>query len=1140
MQLKVLNSSIRIIGKFLKPFVPMKIIILLTVIAVFLTRTQCYSQTVTLSLKSVSLEKAFKEIKKQTGYSFVYTREQINKSNFVSIDIKDASIDQALNICFANQPLTFTIDHKHIIVKDKSNEAISPVAASGGIDVTGKVINERNEPVIGATVLVKGTGYGTATNEKGEFELLNLKANDVLIITSIGYESEKVSLESRTRIVVQLTHSIGLLDETVIIGYGNTTKRFNTGSVTKVTSQEISEQPVSNPLQALQGRVPGLVVTSTSGLPGSSVNVQIRGQNSLSADPYNPLSPKDNPLFIIDGVPFAPQNNNINQLRSLASPGLDISLNNSYGGISPFNTIDPSDIESIEVLRDADATAIYGSRGANGVILITTKKGKAGKTKFDVNVYTGISHVAHTLPMMNTEQYFEMRKEAFANDGVSPSNTDPSDFRTYAPDLTIYDQEKYTNWQKFFIGNPAYTTNVNTSLSGGSENTQFLFGAGYNHQTYIYPGDFAYDRGSGNFNFHHNSNDKKLSFDFSSNYILDKNNSSGAPDLLSVYSLDPNFPDLLDGSGNLVWYYKGASFGVSNLNPLAYLKKKYSITNFNLISHLQIGYKIISGLEIRTSFGYNKLNSTEYSGNPASSQNPNLRRIASADFGSKDIHNWIIEPQAEYNKIFGKSKINILAGGTFEQDVNSSNLISGSGYSNDILITSVSGAPDKTVTDDYSQYKYNAVFGRINYQFDQRYILNLNGRRDGSSRFGPGKQFGNFGSVGAAWIFSEESFIKKNFKWLSFAKLRGSYGTTGNDAIGDYQYIARWQPTDYYYQGALGYLPQNLFNPDFSWAITKKAEGAIELGFLKNRLFFTATFYRNNSGNQLVSYQLPSQTGFLSVTENWSAKVQNTGLEFVVSSANFKTKEFNWNTSFNLTIPRNKLVSFPGIESSSYATRYVLGEPLSVLLKFKYLGVNDTTGIFQFLDAKGVPTYSPANISYNQWNDIQDIGNLDPKFYGGLSNSFGYKNFHLNIFLEFKKQTGVNYLAQIYGGNVPGFESNLPKELLSRWQKPGDRSEFEKFTTDVSTPAGRAARRYFAKSSGVYSDASYIRVKTVSLSYTLQGKYLGKIKAEALRFYINAENVLTITGYKGNDPETQSFFGVPPLRTIVAGCQFNF
>jgi len=1140
MEFKVFYSSVRIIGNFAKTFVPMKTIILLTIFVCFFSATQCYSQGITLSLKQVSLEKAFKEIRKQTEYTFVYTREQINKSNPISINLKDASLSQALDICFANQPLTFIIEDKHIIVKDRPDQTNAP-AANIGIDITGKVINEQNEPVVGATVAVEGTGMAMATDSKGEFGFSNLKANDVLHVTNIGYQSIGVPIQGRTYVLIRLHTSIAILDETVLIAYGNTTRRFNTGSVTKVTSEEIGEQPVSNPLAALQGRVPGLVVTSTSGLPGSSFNIQIRGQNSLNPDPYNSLLPKDNPLFIIDGVPFAPQNNNINQLRSIASPGNNVLLNNSYGGISPFSTINPADIESIEILRDADATAIYGSRGANGVVLITTKKGRMGKSKFSMSANSGVSSVAHTLPMMNTKQYLEIRREAFANDGVMPTSNDPSNFETYAPDLLIYDTSKYTDWKKFFIGNPSYTTNINTSLSGGSENTQFLLGAGYYHETYIYPGDFAYDRASVNVNLHHNSVNKKLSIDFSTNYTFDKNNSSGSPNLLAAYSLDPNFPNLLDENGNLLWRYKGASYGVSIVNPLSYLKKKYSVTNFNLISHLQVGYKVFRDIEIRASLGYNYLNSLEYSGDPAISQDPAaFHRIASADFGTKNIHNWIIEPQAEYNRLFGKSKINILLGETIEQDINSSTLIDASGYSNDNLITSISGAPDITASDTYSQYKYNAIFGRVNYMFDQRYIINLTGRRDGSSRFGPGKQFGNFGSGGAAWIFSEESFVKKNFEWLSFGKLRASYGTTGSDAIGDYQYFSRWQPTDYYYQGSPGYLSQNLFNPDFSWAITKKAEGAIELGFLKDRLLLTTAFYRNRSGNQLVSYQLPSQTGFLNVTENFPATVQNSGWEFTITSSNFKSKSFTWNTSFNLTIPRNKLVSFPGIESSSYATKYIIGQSLNVIKGFKYLGVNDTTGVFEFLTAKGVPTYSPTNISGNNYNDIQVIGNLDPKFYGGVDNYFTYKNFQLDVFLEFKKQTGVNYLAQIYGVRVPGTESNLPAALLSRWQKPGDKSEFEKFTTDASTAAGTAARTYFTQSSGAYSDASYIRVKTVSFSYSLRGKYLARIKAEKLRFYINAQNLFTITNYNGNDPETQNFYGVPPLRTIVLGFQLNF
>ncbi|HEU5053451.1 MAG TPA: SusC/RagA family TonB-linked outer membrane protein [Hanamia sp.] len=1061
----------------------------------------------------------------------------MNKSNPVTVNIKDASIPDALAFCFASQPLSFIIVDKQVIVKDKGKETSAP-SLKDTLAIKGKVVNEQNEPVAGATVIVKGTEMAEATDEDGDFAF-SVEEHATLIISSIGYDPRKIVINGNAHLIIQMKRSYQALDETVFIAYGNTTRRFNTGSVSKVTSHDIQGQPVSNPLAALQGRVPGLAITTTSGLPGSSIIVQIRGQNSLNPDPNNSLPPNDNPLFIIDGVPFAAQNTNINQLASIVSPGNNVLLNNSYGGISPFNTIDPSEIESIEVLQDADATAIYGSRGANGVILITTKRGKAGKTELTANLFTGLSQVAHTLPMMNTQQYLNMRREAFANDGITPSSVNPSDFRSYAPDLTIYDQSKYTDWKKFFIGHSSYTTNVNTSVSGGSVNNQFFFGVGYFRQTYIYPGDFDYDRASVNFNFHRNSPDKKLSFDFSSIYSVDKNNSSGAPDLLHAYAIDPNFPALLDENGNLVWNYKGASFGVMSDNPLSYLKKKYSLSNFNLLSHLQIGYEILPDLRLRASLGYNKVNSTEYSGNPASSQNPEPPPIASAEFASKDLHDWIIEPQAEYNKRIDKSDINFLLGGTFEEDINSSSIMSGSGYSNDNLITSISGASNIIATDEYSQYRYDAIFGRLNYRYDQRYIIDLNARRDGSSRFGPRKQFGNFGSIGAAWIFLNESFLKKKFKWISFGKLRGSYGTTGNDAIGDYQYLSRWQPTYYYYQGGLGYLPQNVDNPDFSWAVTKKSEGALELGFLSNRLLLTAIFYRNISGNQLVDYQLPSQTGFLNVTENWSAKVENTGWQFVVTSTNIKTKKFSWNISFNLSIPKNRLVSFPGIESSSYATKYVIGRSLSVLNKFRYAGVNDTTGIFQFLTAGGVPTYSPENISNNKYNDIQVVGDLDPKYYGGLSNSFEYKNFQLDIFIEFKKQTGANYLAQIYGANVPGEEFNLPTALLSRWQKPGDKSEFEKLTADPTSFAGRAARTYFAQSSGVYNDASYIRFKNVSFSYEFP-KLVKRIKAKTLRLYVKAENLLTITSYQGDDPETQNFYGVPPLRTIAIGFQFIF
>lgn len=1105
-------------------------------VAVFLQLAgTVYCQKISVSLKNAPLEKLFRQIEQQSSFRFVYSQEAMQEARPVTIEAINESVENVLRLSFVNQLLTYSFQEKFIIIKveNKKKENL-PVA-----EIKGRVVNENGEPVIGATIIVKNSKVATATDQNGEFNIASVNLNAVLVITSIGYQAREVKITGKTVLEIELKFSTGILDETMIIAYGKTTRRFSTGSVSKISSEEISRQSVSNPLAILQGRVPGLTVSATSGLPGASINVQIRGQNSLNSDPSASIFQKDNPLFIIDGVPFAPQNNNINQFPSVLSPGNNILLNNPYGGVSPFSTINPENIESIEVLRDADATAIYGSRGANGVILITTKKGKPGKTNFACKYYRGETYVPHTMAMMNTKEYFDMRHEAFNNDRIVP-NTILYD-QGYAPDLLIYDSVRYTDWKKYFIGNSSHQTDINASLSGGSNSTQFIIESGFHDESYILPGDFSYQRATVGFNISHTSPDKRFSLDFSGNYAYDENKSSGTPNLLSAFSMEPNYPDLLDENGNIIWTYKEANLGgiYGIANPMSFLMKTYRLSNYNLISHLQLEYNFFHDLRLRSNFGYNSVNSQEYSGNPAASQNPLFTRNASASFGAVKLSSWIIEPQLEYIKTMKEAKLNIIIGATFQENTNSSTSISGSGYTNDALIFSVSGAPNKTASDASTQYKYNALFGRLNYVFQSRYIIDINGRRDGSSRFGPGKQFGNFGSLGLAWIFSAITPIKEKFSWLSYGKIRGSYGTTGNDNVGDYQYIARWAPTNYTYEGSLGYLPQNLFNEQFSWAVTKKLEAGIDLGFFRNRLLFTVVWYKNRSGNQLVYYPLPSQTGFGGVTKNWSALVQNNGVEIQLNYSVDFTKKISWNTSFNITLPNNKLLSFPGIETSGYATRYIIGKSLSVLNKFRYYGVNDTTGIFQFLTSKGTVTNTPVNISGANFNDVQAIGNLDPRFYGGWSNTIKLNGFRVDILIEFKKQLGVNYLSQVYGGTIPGWQFNQPRALLNRWKKPGDKAEFQKFTSQYNDIAV-AGLQYFSQSSGVYSDASYVRFKSVSVSYNLKSKYLHKVRLRDCSINIRAENLFTITGYKGNDPETQNFYGVPPLTTIAAGLQFSF
>ncbi|AMR32376.1 hypothetical protein A0256_13565 [Mucilaginibacter sp. PAMC 26640] len=1002
--------------------------------------------------------------------------------------------------------------------------------------ITGTVSDPQLKPLNGITITQKGTHQVTMSDDRGQFKIKVVGVEPIIVFTATNLATLEVKVENQTDLKVILYQKLTALDEVHVIAYGTNTQRNSVGAITKITGTEIQQQPVANPLAALQGRVAGLSITASSGVPGSSFIVQIRGQNTLNSS-LGSLSQKDQPLFIIDGVPLAAQNDNINQFSSANSPGQGSYYGNSYGGISPFNSINPADIESIEVLKDADATAIYGSRGGNGVILITTKKGKAGKTGFDITIDNGISVVGRTMPMMNTQQYLNMRREAFSNDHITPNNLlyDPA----YAPDLTVFDQSTHTDWKKYFIGNSAHHLNTNSAISGGSEQTQFRLAAGFNRDTYIFPGDYGDNRFSFSSNLHHNSIDKKFTLDFTSSYSYDKNNSSASPNLLTAFSLEPNYPNPLDKLGNLIWDYKGVPLDGSYaaFNPYTSFKAPYSVNTNSLNANLNLSYNILKGLTIRANNGYSSLESTEFSASPKSSQNPAYNPVATASFGNNNIKTWIIEPQVEYKNSFKKMLYSLLVGGTYQQRTTSTNQIQGSGYINDELIHSISGAPTQTASDASLIYKYTAVFARLNTRWDGKYILDINARRDGSSRFGSGKQFGYFGSVGAGWIFSEESFIKDKLPAFSYGKLRSSYGITGSDGIGDYNFISRYAPTLYNYGGNLGYLPQNLANDQFGWATTEKLEVALELGFLQDRILLTTSWYRNRSGNQLIMYLLPSQTGFSSVIENSPALVQNSGWEFTVQAKILSQKDFSWNAAFNASVPRNKLLAFPNLSTSSYATTYLLGRSINEKIGFKSAGVNSTTGLFQFYNRKGEITSTPQESSGSDLNDYQDLGNLDPKFYGGISNNLSYKNLQLSVFVEFKKQLGTNYFGQLYG--TPGVEANQPAALIdAHWKAPGDQATFQKYASQYGDAA--IALTSFRHSDGIYSDASYLRLKTVSLSYLLPKTILKRLNASAIRLYVNAQNLFTISRFKGNDPETQNFYGIPTLRVITGGLQLNF
>lgn len=974
-------------------------------------------------------------------------------------------------------------------------------AFSQSVSVSGKVLNEKGASLPGVTISVKGTTNGTITNEEGIFVLQDVGREATLLISSIGFEKKEIKLKGETYITIILKPQANQLDETVIMAYGTTTRRLNTGDISTVTANEIAQQPVSNPLAALEGRVPGLLVTQSNGVPGSSFKVQIRGQNSIAQG--------SEPLFIIDGVPFAPGNSSITQMVSQATP------TGTTLGLSPFNSINPSDIESIEVLKDADATAIYGSRGANGVILITTKKGKPGKTAFNINVYSGISTVTRTMNMLNTKEYLQMRREAFYNDGETPDVSS-------APDLLAWDTTRYTNFKKLLIGGTAHTTEAQISMSGGSATTQFFIGGGYHHTTTVFPGDMADNRGSMIINLNHHSENNKFQSIFSANFSSDKNNLI-ADNLAAYISLPPDLPSLFDGTGKLNWQQGGVLFD----NPLASLLDTYLAQTDNLLSHLQLSYELLPGFSVKSSFGYNSMWVKETSLLPAAAQNPEYQPEGYSQFGNSSVNSWIIEPQIQYSKNIGKGELTVLGGMTFQQILNNSDQVEAYGYTNDALLGSMTAASSIQATNQNSEYRYDALFGRINYNWDNKYILNISGRRDGSSRFGTGKQFANFAAAGVAWIFSDNHFMKKDMRFLSFGKLRGSYGVTGNDQIGDYQYLDSWKVTNFPYQNSPGLTPASLFNPDYSWEVNRKLEAAVELGFLENRIMTTISYYRNRSGNQLIQYQLPSQTGFRSIIENFPAVVQNSGLESTLSFEIFSTNNFHWTSSIDLTIPSNKLVAFPGIKNSSYAFRYVIGKSLNLLYDYRFKGVSPSTGIYNFEDANGDGKFNTS--------DYQVNGFLNPRFYGGFNNVIGFKNLQFSFFFSYRKQLGENYLGYI---NTPGTMYNQPVEILNRWKYPGEKTDVQKFTQDYGD--AYFAQYYLTASNGIYSDASFIRLKNISLAYNLPSSWIKSVHIESCRIYGEGQNLITITDYKGSDPETQNFYTLPTLKTFVLGIQLIF
>ncbi|MHC0443078.1 SusC/RagA family TonB-linked outer membrane protein [Flavobacterium sp. 3-210] len=958
-------------------------------------------------------------------------------------------------------------------------------------------ITDGSSPLPGVTVAIKNKVNSTAISDYSGQYSITASPSDTLIVSFIGFKTAYIPVKGRKVVDIQLTYDTTTLQEVrVNAGYYSVKESERTGSIARITSKDIEIQPVTNVLATMQGRMAGVSITQTTGVPGGGFDIKIRGQNSLRSD-------ANSPLYIVDGVPYASESIGYNQTNTIFP-----------SATSPLNSLNPDTIESIEVLKDADATSIYGSRGANGVVLIITKKGKSGKTVFNFSASTGAGKVTRFLDLMNTSQYLDMRRKAFINDGVPNYNDWDYDING------TWDQNRYTNWQKELVGKTSLINNLQGTVSGGSENTVFLFSGSYNTQTTVFPGDFIYKKGGAQFNLNHHSTDNKFKLNFAAGYNVQDNDQPTSDFTYDARALPPNAPALYDKDGNLNW--ENGTWE----NPLRYLNARFGSKTNDLIANTVLSYELARGLVIKTNMGFTDLSTIETRTNPSTLFNPayNITSNRSSIYiNNTDRSSWIIEPQLGYERELGPGKLNVLLGSTFQSQTTTRLYQNGSGFSSNSLIYDLSAASTvRVLRNDQTNYKYQAFFGRVNYNLLEKYLINITARRDGSSRFGPGNQFANFGAVGAAWLFSRENFLQ-NSSWLSFGKIRASYGTTGNDQIGDYQFLNTYSITGVNYNGNIGLEPSRLYNADFGWETNKKLEAALEVGFLKDRIFTTVAWYQNRSSNQLVGIPLPGTTGFTTLQSNLDATVQNRGMEITIRTANIETPHFKWSTNFNISFAQNKLIEFPGLENSTYSQTYRIGQPLNIRLLYNNLGVNPQTGVYQYED-----TNKDGKISYPE--DQQTVADLNPEYFGGLQNNLQYKRWTLDFLFQFVKQKNSSYPM-----GFAGQMSNQQVRKLNSWEQPGDNSPYPMYTQSYSSDAANSYY-LFSDSNASIVDASFIRLKNISLTYDVPIIF----KETQFKIMLQGQNLWTITRYDDGDPEFIKYGYLPPLKMITAGIQLIF
>jgi TonB-linked SusC/RagA family outer membrane protein len=1087
-------------------------------------------QELTISFDNIPLKEALDALSQKTRIKFVYSSTHIDAKKKVSLTANREKLLHILGRLFKDTNIKFNLSEKGFIVLNKGSVTSlkrNPQQLENldnnlrfPATVSGRVTDEEGQPIPGVNILIAGTTSGTVTDSDGYYQLaLPDSINGTLVFSFVGYMTTEEPIAGRTTIDVQLVTDTKSLREVVVVGYGTQERRNLTGAVSSVSIKNIQDQPVTNITEKMAGQLPGVLIQQSTGAPGSNPTIKVRGLGSISAG--------NGPLIVLDGQPL------------------------NEGAL---NLINPNDIERIDVLKDASATSIYGSRGSNGVIMITTKRGAMGRTQINFDYYTGLQEVTKKMETLDAQQFAEFSKDAVNTAYLErvpgalitdPNNLRPANLRfRYAqgefPGINFDDPESLANYNyQDMIFQQAPISSYQLSTLGGSETVQFAIMGNYLKQEGIIKRS-GIDRYSLRANVDAKLSDKlKVGFSLSPSFTKEARvNSDGHWSengiINSALALMPFVPiyqaDGLTYNGQrayaATYNWTGVPNPVANINEI-----DNSLENLRLLGNTHAELQVTKDLKYRGTIAadllYERQNYYQSSALPLSSQLPPTPNFGFA-YSSQNF-NWVTNHTLNYEFTLSKEhQLEALLGTEAQKNDFQRSQVNANKFANDIVRTVNAG----TVTSGNSfreQWSLSSYFLRLNYAFLEKYLFNASVRRDGSSRFGSNHRWGTFPSASVGWRVSEESFFK-SINVISELKLRASYGLSGNNSFGNYAQISLLNQQNYSFGNSLanGLATTSIGNDDLTWEKSLQADVGLELGLWQDRVFLNVDYYSRTTTDLLLLVQVPTLTGFSQSIKN-IGEVENKGMEFSVTSHNLKN-DFVWNTNFNLSFNRNKVKALgpagdpvrsgTGVDESNIT---VIGEPLGNIYGYKQMGIFNSE---QELEAyPHFATTRPGDVKYEDVNDdtILDandrtiLGNNQPDFIYGMTNSFSFKGVDLSVMIQGVQGGQILNLSRRFYDNLEG-NANQITTVLDRWrsaEQPGN---------GITPRANsRTTGNNNAVSSRWVESASYFRVRNITLAYNVPKKLLQRIKGRSVRIYAGVQNAFTSSKYLGYNPEVSGY-----------------